>query len=88
MTKIECSLIVPGVRFSKPVFFDDGQNMFLCADHPAKSYHVAAIKRWSIPYLLTDGKMLSPVKVKEEKAVPVSAGEVEELAELDELEEI
>ena len=88
MTKIECSLIVPGIRFSSPVYFDDGQNMFLCADHPAKSYHVAAIKRWNIPYLLTEGKMLSPVKPKEEKTVAAGFEEVEELDELDELEEI
>ena len=85
MTKVDCSHIVPGVRFSQPVFFDDGQNMFLCANHPAKNYHVAALKRWAIPYLLTDGKILSGL---ESKAAAVSVKKADEFIELDELEEL
>ena len=34
--KLDCSKITLGVRYSAPVFFDDGQNMFLAAGHPAK----------------------------------------------------
>ena len=79
MTKVDCSQIVPGVKFSKPVFFDDGQNMFLCANHPAKNYHVAAIKRWAIPYLLTEGVLVSASDSTRDKAE-----EIEELVELEE----
>ena len=83
MTKVDCSQIVTGVKFSKPVFFEDGQNMFLCANHPAKNYHVAAIKRWAIPYLLTEGVRVSASDSKTvSKAAP--AGEIEELIELEE----
>jgi len=53
--KIDSSLIKEGMRFSAPVFFDDGENMFLAEGKAAKAYHVAAIKRWNIPYLLTYG---------------------------------
>ncbi len=60
MTKIECSQIEEGVRFTKPVFFDDMQNMFLCANRPAKKYHVVALKRWKIPFLYTEGTRLAP----------------------------
>lgn len=54
-TKLECSKITEGVRFSKPVFFNDGKNMFLAAGCPAKKYHLEALRRWEIPYLWTDG---------------------------------
>ncbi len=53
--KIDCSRIKVGVVFSEPVYFDDGQNMFLAKNRPAKAYHVAALKRWKIPFLLTVG---------------------------------
>ena len=56
--KIDCNQISIGVRFSAPVFFDDGINMFLAEGHSAKQYHVAALKRWNIPYLLTEGHKL------------------------------
>ena len=54
-TKLECSKIREGIRFSKPVFFNDGKNMFLAAGCPAKKYHLEALRRWEIPYLWTDG---------------------------------
>lgn len=54
-TKLECSKITEGIRFSKPVFFNDGKNMFLAAGCPAKKYHLEALRRWKIPYLWTDG---------------------------------
>ncbi|MBQ3837161.1 MAG: hypothetical protein II814_08540, partial [Treponema sp.] len=41
--------------FSAPVLFDDGKNMFLAAGKAMKAYHLAAIKRWKIPFLLTSG---------------------------------
>lgn len=53
--KIDCSRIKVGVVFSEPVYFDDGQNMFLAKNCPAKPYHLAALKRWKVPFLLTVG---------------------------------
>ncbi|MBQ6568350.1 MAG: hypothetical protein IJR93_04850 [Treponema sp.] len=60
-TKLECSKITEGVRFSKPVFFNDGKNMFLAAGCPAKKYHLEALRRWEIPYLWTDGTEVEDV---------------------------
>ena len=82
---IHCSLIKPGFRFSAPVFFDDGKNMFLSANHPAKAFHLAALKRWNIPFLVTEGHVMDEV--------PQEDGDVEELEPLDdedaaELEEL
>lgn len=55
MNKIASGDIKRGMRFSAPVFFDDGKNMFLAEGKSAKSYHVASLERWQIPFLLTNG---------------------------------
>ena len=52
-----------GMRFSAPVFFDDGKNMFLAAGKPAKPYHLAALKNWKVPFLLTVGHVLSQAEI-------------------------
>ncbi len=67
-TKLECSSIIEGIRFDKPVFFNDGKNMFLAAGCPAKKYHLEALRRWEIPFLWTDGV--------EQKELPQSSSEV------------
>ena len=63
--KIDCSTIQLGVCFSAPVYFDDGENMFLSQGNPAKKYHLEALKRWDIPFLLTDGYVLSEKEVSD-----------------------
>ena len=63
LTKIKCDQITEGVRYTAPVFFDDGVNMFLAANHPAKHYHVVALARWKIPFLVTSGKKMDSVPV-------------------------
>lgn len=100
---IECSRIKVGSCFNEPVYFDDGENMFLAANHPAKQYHVAALKRWNIPFLLTSGIEIDYQKLVAERAqaaemkakaaasknasVSNSDG-LEDLEELEELEEL
>lgn len=44
--------------FSAPVFFDDGKCMFLAQGKAVKPYHIAALKRWKIPFLMTAGHAL------------------------------
>ncbi|MBQ6028267.1 MAG: phosphohydrolase [Treponema sp.] len=83
------------MMFSAPVFFDDGKNMFLAEGKTVKPYHLAAIKRWNIKYLLTSGHVLELEeganisrmagfdKKRFEKASPVEdADDVEELEEI------
>lgn len=82
--KINCDEIKIGVRFSAPVFFDDGESMFLAEEKSAKQYHVAAITRWKIPYLLTYGHLLAD----DFEPVPEELYDLEEVEELDDLEEI
>ncbi|MCQ2240278.1 phosphohydrolase [Treponema sp.] len=77
---IHCSFIKPGVRFSAPVFFEDGKNMFLGANCPAKAFHLSALKRWNIPFLVTEGHILPEDSVEE--------NDVEELEPLDDDEDV
>ncbi len=83
LTRISCSEIREGVSFSAPVFFEDAVNMFLAANHPVKRYHVAAVERWKIPFLVTAGH-------KNEEIVPQQDDieDVEEIECLDCLEEV
>ncbi len=55
LKKFDVSQVKLNMFFSAPVFFDDGKNMFLAAGKAMKAYHLAAIKRWKIPFLLTSG---------------------------------
>lgn len=72
--KIDAHDIKLGMRFSAPIFFDDGESMFLAEDRTVKQYHLSAIEHWNIQTLLTFGH-------------PINGDEAEELEELDELEE-
>ena len=56
--RIDCKDIKLGMRFSAPVFFDDGENMFLGEEKTVKNYHIDAIQRWNIQYLLTYGHLV------------------------------
>lgn len=60
MKKVEKSRIKEGICFNKPVFFEDGENMFLAPNHPVKRYHMQALARWSVPFLLSEGQEIDP----------------------------
>ncbi len=80
--KIKSSEIKEGMRFSAPVFFDDGKNMFLAEGKAAKKYHITALKRWAIPYLLTYGHLLS----ESSDAVAADEQYADDLEPLDDVE--
>ena len=80
--KIDCKNIKLGMRFSAPVFFDDGENMFLGEEKAIKNYHIDAIQRWNIEYLLTYGHLLNEGK---NQASPDSLYMLEDLEEVEEL---
>ena len=88
VTRIKCDDIKEGVRFSAPVFFDDGTNMFLAEGKAAKAYHIAALKRWDVPYLLTYGHELGSSLALYVKATLENVELVEELEEIEPLEEL
>ena len=55
LAKIDIDRIKLGVRFSEPVYFEDGTSMFLAAGKAVKQYHLQALKQWNIPCLLSAG---------------------------------
>lgn len=83
---IHCSLIRPGVRFSAPVYFEDGKNMFLGEKCTAKPFHILALKRWNIPFLVTEGQILPDDYDAEKDVEELEPFEDDEdIAELEEL---
>lgn len=76
LKKIRTEELKLGLRFSAPVFFDDGQNMFLLRGMPVSESELNTLKRWRIQYVVTAGD-------------PVPEGEIleDETADLTEIEE-
>ncbi len=83
LKKVYRNELTEGMRFSAPVFFDDGENMLLSKGVPLKTRELCALDRWKIPFVLTAGTVLSATAtiVDEE---PEELTEVEELDGLDE----
>lgn len=81
MQRIKASQLKEGMRFSAPVFFDDGQNMFLAEDKPVKLMHIQALSRWRVPFLLTYGKLISDDSIYDENSTGLE--ELEDLEVLD-----
>lgn len=82
MKKVYRNELVEGMRFSSPVFFDDGENMLVSKGVPIKARELKALDRWKIQYVLTAGMVLSA----NEPCGMDEPDEIEELADLDELE--
>ncbi len=85
LQKINTSNLTLGMRFSAPVFFDDGENMFLAEGKPIREYHLDALQRWKQTYVVTYGQVVS------DNALPSSSAasdDVEDLEVLEELEEV
>ena len=81
LKRIETNTIKLGTCFSKPVFFEDGSNMFLSDNKRATQYHLDVLKNWNVPYLLSEGEEIPAPVLKAEN-------DIEELEEVEELEEI
>jgi len=79
MKRIKSEELYEGMIFSAPLFFDDGVNMFLAKRKPLKKHHIAALKRWNIPFVLTYGTLYTDPSVDLLD---------EEIADLEEFEEV
>lgn len=78
--------------FSAPVYFEDEKNMFLAAGKTVKNYHVNALKRWNIPFLVTRGHEIPKPEGENVAALAgfdrFALSDVDEVEELEELEEV
>jgi hypothetical protein len=77
---IDASSLKPGMKFTAPLFFDDGVNMFLQQGVPLNRFHLDAVKNWQLKTVLSSG-----VETDEDFA---DTEELEEMEELEELEEV
>lgn len=82
MQQIQIETLKEGMMFSAPLFFDDGENMFLPKGHALSAYHISVLSRWKIPYVLTNGHIVTSEETESEVV------ELEEFSELDEVEEL
>lgn len=80
LKKIKTAELKIGARFSAPVFFDDGRNMFLLRGMPLSENELNTLKRWKIQYVVTSGEPVPEGETLDE--------EVEELSEVEELEDL
>ena len=56
MDKMQCvdvAQIKLGMIFSAPLFFEDGENMFIPDNKKITQYHLDVIRNWKVPHLLT-----------------------------------
>lgn len=58
MNKISIDEIKVGTRFTHPVFFDNGINMFVAENIPVSQRDLDMIKHWKITSLFTMGRQL------------------------------
>lgn len=83
LKKVFRNKIEEGMRFSAPVFFEDGENMLVSKGVPIRARELAALDRWDIPYVLTAGSVLLE-DIQDENM----AKEIEEPCEMEELDEL
>jgi hypothetical protein len=75
--RIDTALLEPGIKFTAPLFFDDGISMFAATGTELNRFHLDAIKNWNIATVLTDGELM-----------PNGYEYIEEIEEAEELEEL
>ena len=82
LKKIKTADLKIGVRFSAPVFFDDGKNMFLLRGMALSENELNTLKRWKVQYVVTAGDPVPEGEILEDEI-----GELDEIDEIEELED-
>lgn len=59
MKRIPAKELKLGMKFSAPLFFDDGKNMFLPESWPITNILLSVLNRWNIEFVQTYGKEIS-----------------------------
>ena len=96
LRRIELADVKLNIMFSAPVFFEDGKNMFLAAGKAVKQYHLAALKKWNVPFLLTSGNAVEQGEGSniermagfDKKRLAEAGGALADSEDIEELEEI
>lgn len=83
LKKVYRNELTEGMRFSAPVFFDDGENMLVSKGSPIKARELKALDRWKISYVLTAGSPVSGDLRDDEADEPEELFELEDLGAVD-----
>lgn len=76
LRKVSTGDLKEDMRFTAPVFFDDGMHMLADVGVPLHRRELDALARWNIPYVLTSGAVLK------ESELPLDPEDAEEAEEL------
>ncbi len=71
-----------GMRFSKDVFFDDGQCLLLAAGNAVSDRELKALNQWKILFVVTDGKPLEEKEDIELETLESLDDDIEELEDI------
>ncbi len=58
MKKIKIGELKSGMRFSKPVYFEEG-NMLVPADKPLKARDIERLLKWGVTEVQTEGRVIT-----------------------------
>lgn len=83
LKKVFRNEIVEGMRFSAPVFFDDGENMLVSKGVPIKRRELGALDRWKIAFVLTAGTVLTGDETDSDDELDELVEEVESLDDVE-----
>ncbi|MDR3284231.1 MAG: phosphohydrolase [Treponema sp.] len=72
---VDAQTVQAGMRFTAPLFFDEGVNLFAAQGQPLNGFHLRAIQDWHIDFLYTSGE-------------PDNSEDREDLEDLEDLEEL
>lgn len=67
MKKIKIEELEKGMRFSKPVYFEEG-NMLVPADKPLKERDIERLLKWGVTEVQTEGKVITEAEVSSGEA--------------------
>ena len=81
LRKISREQLKENIRFSAPVFFDDGTYMLVNEGIPIRRRELDALVRWDIPYVLTSGKELQENETLDEAMISQSPSFIKYLVE-------
>ena len=71
-----------GMRFSKDVFFDDGQCLLLAAGNTMSDRELRALNQWKVLFVVTDGKILQQDEDIELETLETLDDELEEVEDI------
>lgn len=88
LRKVNRKELTEGMRFSAPVFFEDGENMLVSKGVPIKNRELQVLDRWKMSFVLTAGSVLADTDTLEMDDEPEELSELDDFDDLEEAEDL